>query len=63
MTVGANPETLFDTPALAPGQATTFNTQCPTSGDVAVAARVDATGVVAEGNESNNSLNRTVHCP
>ena len=47
-------ETLVDTPALAPGQSATVSTVCPFL-TVDFSARADATSMVAEADETNNS--------
>jgi subtilase family serine protease len=55
-------ESLADTPPLNPGAFTTVFIDCPGPNQITVGARADATNVVAEGNEFNNSQSAPVSC-
>lgn len=55
-------DTLADVGALAPGQSATVYAPCPANGPVTVNARADATGVLAESDETNNAATAGVTC-
>lgn len=59
-TLGA-PELLLDTPPLAPGQSTTVRAPCPT-GTNSASARADATNLVNERDETNNTRAAQLSC-